>query len=192
MKLVSEYIKIKNKIINLLNSKYIHNVAITFHFAPDADAIGSAVALTLALQTLNKKVDIIINSYSLMFNSILHNVNIIRSPKKKYDLCILVDCSSRERTIDLDMISPLLVVIDHHDDTRPLGNLYYCIPCAATTMIIFDLLASMKINITSEIATALYLGIFGDTSGFTNSNTNSLVLHYASLLLKKKADITIR
>ena len=50
--------KIKKKIINLLNNKYIRNIAITFHFAPDADAIGSAVALALGLQTLNKNVDI--------------------------------------------------------------------------------------------------------------------------------------
>ena len=82
-------------------------------------------------------------------------------------------------------------MIDHHKNIDRIGNYYYCITRASTTIIIFDFLISMNIVITPEIATALYLGIFGDTSGFTNSNTDSYALYYASILLKKKADITI-
>lgn len=158
-----DLIQIKQKIINIFNNKQIKNIAITFHFSPDADAIGSAVALALALQTLNKQVDIIAPSHSSIFNLILKNVNIIKTAKKYYDLCILVDCSTRNRTINLDNISKLLIVIDHHNNNESIGNYYYNISWPANTMIIFDFLSEMNINITPQIATALYLGIFGDT-----------------------------
>ena len=187
-----DLIQVKQKIINALTDKQNKNIAITFHFSPDADAIGSAVALALALQTLDKQVDIITPSYSSIFNPILKNINIFKAVKKYYDLCILVDCSTRERTINLDTISKLLIVIDHHYNSNELiGNYYYNIPWPANTMIIFDLLLNMNIIITPQIATALYLGIFGDTAGFTNSNTNSLALYYASLLLEKHANINL-
>ena len=160
-------------------NKHIKNIAITTHLSPDADAMGSVIALALALQTLNKNIDIIIPSYSSIFNLLTKNINIIKNTKKVYDLCILVDCSSYERTINLNNISNFLIVIDHHNNKTLIGNLYYNVSLASTTMIIFEFLIDSNINITPEIATALYLGIFGDTSGFSNSNTDSLTLYYA-------------
>ena len=71
--------KIKQKIIGLINNKLIKNIAITFHYAPDGDAIGSAVALALALESsLNKSVDIITRSYSSIFTPIIQNVSIVK------------------------------------------------------------------------------------------------------------------
>ena len=181
--------KIKQKIIDLFTSKYIKNIAITFHFSPDGDAIGSAVALSLALESIGKHVDIITKAYSAIFTPILKNVNIVKTVKKKYDLCILVDCSSRERTINLDAISKLLIVIDHHINCTPIGQYYYCKDKPAAVMIIFEFLMQMNINITPEIATALYLGLYTDTSGFTNSNMSVEVFHQAAILMTKGADL---
>lgn len=183
--------KLKYKIIQILYNKYIKNIAITFHYSPDGDAIGSAVALALALQFINKNVDIVINSYSSIFNPILKNVNIIKRTKKQYDLCLLLDCSSRNRTIDLDALSKMLIVIDHHTNNEPIGNYYLCENKAATAMIIFDLIMYMKIPITSDIATALYLGLYSDTSGFTNSNMTSSVHYQSSVLLSKGVNLNI-
>lgn len=184
--------KIKQKIIGLINNKLIKNIAITFHYAPDGDAIGSAVALALALESsLNKSVDIITRSYSSIFTPIIQNVNIVKHVKKKYDLCILLDCSSRERTINLDEVSKLLVVIDHHVNNTPIGNYYWCENKAATAMLIFDLLKRMRICLTEEIATALYLGLYTDTSGFTNSNMLPSVHYQASVLLSQGANLNI-
>ena len=177
---------IKCRIIDKLTDKYITNIAITFHIAPDGDAIGSAVALALALRSLGKKVDILSTSYSSLFSPILHNVSIFRKTRKTYDLCILVDCSSRYRTIEnIDDISKNLIVIDHHLRCKPIGNLYLCEDQVATAMIIYDIIHRMNIPITNQMATALYLGIFTDTNGLTTLNVNQRVFEVITKLSNK-------
>lgn len=183
---------IKDKIINILTNKYIKNIAITFHVSPDGDAIGSAVAFALALQSLGKQVDIISSSHSSIFLPLLKDVTILKKAKKVYDICLLLDCSDYERTVtNIDNIAKSLIIIDHHETDRIVNNLYWYENVASTTFMIFDLLKLMKINITDEIATALYLGIFSDTSGFTNTNVNSSVLYQAAELIDLGADLQL-
>lgn len=183
---------IKQRIINYITNKYINNIAIVTHLSPDGDAIGSSVALALALESIHKKVDVIIPAQSTNFNILTKEVNIVHKPCKLYDLTILVDCSTLERTIyGLEEISKFLIVIDHHIDSAPLGNLYLCEDVAATAMIIYQLLLDMNIIITSEIATALYAGIVSDTSYFANNNVTPEVHIITADLLTKGANLKI-
>lgn len=183
---------IRKRIIEYITNKYINNVAIVTHTSPDGDAIGSSVALALALESINKKVDVIIPKQSFNFNILTRNVNIIRKPNKSYDLTILLDCSSVKRTIyQLEELSKFLIVIDHHIDNPPIGNLYLCKDVASTTMIIYQLLLEMHINISPMIATALYAGIIGDTSYFSNNNVTSEVYIIAADLLNKGANLEV-
>ena len=106
------------------------------------------------------------------------------------DICI--DCSNRRRTINyIDDLSKYLIVIDHHTDSKPIGNLYLCESRASTSIIIYDILNIMNINIDKKIATALYLGIAGDTSWFSNFNMSAEVHLIAGKLLQYGADLSI-
>ena len=181
---------IKYKIIDKINKSY--NIAIVTHLSPDGDAIGASVALALALESLNKKVDVIIPSQSTNFNILTKNINLIKKSYKSYDLTILLDCSSRERTIyQLEELSKYLVVIDHHTGYNPIGNLYLCEDQASTTIIIYDLILKMNVAISPLIATALYTGIIGDTSYFSNNNVTPKSLSTAAILLHKGADLKL-
>lgn len=183
---------IKQQIINKLTNKYIHNIAIVTHLSPDGDAIGSCVALALALESLNKKVDVIVPKQSNNFNLLTKHINLVKHSYKTYDLTILLDCSSLDRTIiQLEELSKYLIVIDHHVDNNPLGNLYWCENVAATTMIIYQLLIDMNVYISPVIATALYAGIIGDTAYFTNNNITAQAYHVAAELISKGADLSI-
>lgn len=185
----------KTKIIELLSDRNISRIAISCHLSPDGDAIGSCIALALALQILGKHVDIIIPKFSKTFLPLIKNVKIISYTNAHYDMTFLLDCSDIYRTIDnIDKLSRTLVVIDHHNK-EPFGNIYWMEPVAATAMLIYLLIADLigKDKITSEIATALYMGIAGDTSCFSNYNVSSDALIYAGELIKYGADIdTIR
>ena len=76
-------------------------------------------------------------------------------------------------------------------NNTPIGNYYWCENKAATAMLVFDLLKRMRICLTEEIATALYLGLYTDTSGFTNSNMLPSVHYQASVLLSQGANLNI-
>ena len=49
-------------------------------------------------------------------------------------------------------------------------------------MIIYDIIQQMKVPITNQIATALYLGIFTDTNGLTTLNINQYVFEVIAKL----------
>ena len=74
------------------------DIVILTHETPDGDAIGSALAMYLALKKLGKAVDVIIPEYSNTF-SFLPGAQEIKSEGKKepYDLVISVDVTGIRR-----------------------------------------------------------------------------------------------
>lgn len=177
--------QVKNKLLQ----NNIHHIAITFHNSPDGDAIGSAVALALALNKLNKNVDIITSYISPVFSGITSQVNIVKHKRRQYDCTVLLDCSDIYRTIaDIDYLSNYLIVIDHHAGYKPLGNIYVFDDVPATAMIIYELIKSLT-DISNDMATALYAGLYGDTSGFSNSNVTADAHKISCELIESGADL---
>lgn len=192
MEIVKGIDNVKQQIISKLTNKYINNIAITFHNAPDGDAIGSAVGLALALQNMGKTVIVFTNGFSDLFTPIMKHVNCRKRMRGTFDLTILLDCSNRRRTINyIDDLSKYLIVVDHHMDSKPIGNLYLCENKASTSIIIYDILKQMDVYIDKKIATALYLGIVGDTAWFSNFNMSAEVHLIAGKLLQYGADLNI-
>ena len=179
----------------IMKSKYI---AIAVHNSPDGDAIGSAIALGLAISAVKRTAHIFIRhmptSLQTLSNYLLDeekHVSIQKYAQLNYDLTILLDCSERERTIlDLDRLSNYLIVIDHHANHKMIGNIYYYEDQPACAMIVYKLIKNFT-KITPKIATAIYTGIFGDTSGFKNKNVNEYVHQISAELIKKGAEFNI-
>ena len=73
--------------------KKANSIVILTHQNPDGDAVGSALAMNLALKKLGKNADVIIPEYPKIF-SFLPSMESVKqeSDIEKYDLAISVDC----------------------------------------------------------------------------------------------------
>lgn len=174
----------------------VGNVVITTHIVPDADGIGSAVALCLALKAVKKKV-VCVNEATLpnRYNYLDRGAVTISADKFseqhknfKIDLLIVVDTNS------LDRIGPKmqklaskaknLLFIDHHPCSKEVAAIH-CIDlkAAATGEIVGNLIDTLGVEVTKEMALALYTAILIDTSSFRYPTVTGDTLRLAAKLL---------
>lgn len=175
-------------------------IAVTSHISPEGDALGSALALMMALQGLGKRVEVIFHDGVPKRYAFLPNVEKVRrAPSIKPDLLILVDCADLDRADlpqDLKEAPPSIVVIDHHlpkPETLNRGpeteNFKWIEPkAAATGEMIAALLRALGVPMTKEIATCLYAALVADTGVFHFANTTPKVLRLAAQLLRHGVD----
>lgn len=177
--------------------KYSTKIAIIPHRSPDGDAIGSAVALKLAIKQLNIPVDTVCidpppqnTKFLVETDKFLNKLDI-----NNYDLLIFVDCGASYMSKFHDIIPTLLTAhpvinIDHHDSNDFFGKINLVDPHAAsTTQILYNLFVRWEINITPDIATALLTGLYFDTGSFKHNNTTREVLKISADLTHKGANI---
>jgi bifunctional oligoribonuclease and PAP phosphatase NrnA len=151
---------------------------IACHENPEGDAIGSELALALALRKNGKKATVL-NSDPVPENlRFLPGADTIRCDEdgSRYDVAVIVDCGSPERTgrVGAELRKcPLTVNIDHHVTNGQHGD--YCLidpEAAATGVLIRRVLAAMDTPVDPSIAVNLYVSILTDTGSFRYSNAN--------------------
>ena len=185
------------KFINLFQSMIseANNIVISTHIHPDADGIGSQIALCLALRGLGKNVTCVNNKTLLERYHYLDLQKTISSvdkyskePYEKIDLFIIVDTNSLERVgakvKKLALEAKSLLYIDHHPCPKELKAIH-CIDteAAATGELIGVLLESLNINFTKELALPLYTAIIIDTSSFRYPTVTARTHRLVSKLL---------
>ncbi len=174
--------------------KYSEIVIIT-HEKADGDALGSSIALALGLTGINKKVSMYYaESISDMY-SFLPGVDIINNvpPGTLPDntLIITVDCTDLNRSAYNTLPGSTIVNIDHHISNSFFGDVNFVEPLAAASgEVIFKILKFLKIDITPDIATNLYVAISSDTGVFTYSNTTADTLRICADLVARGADLS--
>jgi phosphoesterase RecJ-like protein len=179
-----------------------NNFIIATHMNPDGDGLGSAIALSLALQKIGKKTILICKDnvpqqykflprqeeFYLLKNGIEKELS-----HKGFKNLVLIDCNGIDRLLDKKEDSDLFsflsslfsVVIDHHETEKIFGHIRWVIPTsAATGLMIFHLIKNLPVDITEEMATNLYSAISVDTGNFRYENTSVEVLSVASELLR--------
>ena len=129
----------------------------------------------------------------MLFRSLKNLVQTL--PKKSVDCVIMVDCAQPKRISDgfADFIDAkkggTLVCIDHHLLDKPVGNIDWIDPKAASTgCVIWDLLKKLKLKPTSDAANLIYCTLTVDTGSFRYSNTTPSVFRLAAELLEEGAD----
>lgn len=186
------------EIINKINEK--DNIVLLVHESPDGDAIGSIIALNLALKNMGKNVQCFIEKVPLncefLINSIGEDIKTFDEIdfSKKYDLCISLDCGDVDR---MGRAKPLFenadftICIDHHytNDNYAMLN-YVDGEAAATGELIYELLREMNITLDSNVATALYAAISSDTGNFKHNNTKKSTFDIAGELIGYGVDIS--
>lgn len=175
--------------------KKAKNIIILGHTDPDGDAIGSMIALNLALKQSGKKVsmycrDAVPDIYKFLPESdkVKGSIN-----NGKYDLAIAVDCGDKNRVdsgIDLKNLAEVVINIDHHPDNTKFGDINFIEKISSVSEMLFGLLRKMRIKINKDIAACLYTGIMTDTGNFRYDYTTAETLEIAASLAKGGADIS--
>jgi phosphoesterase RecJ-like protein len=155
------------------------NIVISTHIFPDADGIGSQIALCLAMRSLGKNA-ICVNEESLLERyRYLDPKDVVISsadyqtfyPGAEIDLFIVVDTNSVERIGEnckkLSIAAHNILYIDHHPCPKEVMT-NNCIDTtkAATGELAGDLIKSIGVKLTSEMALPLYTAVLIDTSSF--------------------------
>jgi phosphoesterase RecJ-like protein len=153
---------------------------LTTHENPDGDALGSLLATHRILEALGKD--------SLMFLGakefplpveyrFLPLEEVFHEPPADVSdrVVVFLDCGNIDR-MPVDFVSDDMKVIniDHHHDNTRFGKINLIdVEASCTAEIIFELAGLLGVELTPEIANALYVALVTDTGKFMYENTDA-------------------
>jgi bifunctional oligoribonuclease and PAP phosphatase NrnA len=170
---------------------------VTTHENPDGDALGSLLAMTLALDALGKDSVMYLagdaplpGEYAWMPLDELRR----RLPDDAGERVLLaLDCANESRLgpdPEVLVSAPLVVNVDHHHDNSRFGVVNLVVANASSTSeIVRDLLRELGVELTPDIAEALYIALVTDTGRFQYANTTPKALRLAAELVEAGADV---
>ena len=171
-------------------------MALACHVNPDGDALGSLLALGIALKTKypGKSVSLLSHDGVPEIYEFLPHSGLILcdSPVLAYDLAIALDSGDPVRTGE--RIFPIFAAsgermdIDHHIGEGEFGDVRLLdTRAAATAEIIYDLINYLDTPVTEDIATCLLTGVITDTGSFRFMNVTPRTLRTAASLIESGA-----
>lgn len=169
------------------------NVVIASHVRPDGDAIGSLLALGLALRDAGKSVQmVLVDGVPASFRHLEGSELIVKEPGGEHDTFITVDSADFKRVGKLfENFGQPDINIDHHKTNENFGKLNLIeSEEVATAAILARHLPEWSYTITKPIAAALLTGIVTDTLGFRTPNTNPSALRLCAMLMETGVDMT--
>ncbi|MFC1478023.1 bifunctional oligoribonuclease/PAP phosphatase NrnA [Candidatus Margulisiibacteriota bacterium] len=168
-------------------AKYLEKqkkTSMVIHVNPDGDAIGSAIALKMALKQKNLHSEIYCLSKLPLVYNFLPGFNEIKQqtlPDKNEGGIITIDCCAPKQ-VGSDL--KVNVNLDHHIGNSYFGEQNYVVlDASATGEIIFDIIKYLQLEITEEIAECLYVSISTDTGHFKYANTTGKTFRICSELV---------
>ena len=184
-------------------------VAITMHFKPDADALGSALGWSLYLQKLGHQVSVISPSdYPKFLTWMTGNETVIdyltyanrgKAERLLADaeviFCLDFNALSRVHEMEKSLRNAkgIKVMIDHHLKPEDFAQISFSdSTAAATAQMIYKIIVAMghQSLIDIPIAECLYAGIMTDTGSFKYDSTSPDVLRTAADLKEIGTDTT--
>ena len=177
------------EIIEAINK--CQTVTIVTHDIPDEDAIGSVVAVQEILVQLGKTVRLFFQTkFNCIFREFIGPYYTRYNYNDYSDLVIVLDSSSLKRIgQNVKELGDKIIAIDHHGNFESFGTINYKEKAVSTTEIIFRLAKKMNIKMTDRFATAVYMGIYGDTDGFSNRIPDTNVLEVMNEFNNNKCNI---
>ena len=166
---------INQAILNKINAA--QRILVVAHASPDGDALGSTLALTLALREMGKgvvafNVDGVPSPFSFLPGADTLQDHL--DPDATFDLGFLLDAGELRRAgIDLRAHCTELINIDHHPHSEPFGveNLVDT-ESASTAILIYRILKQQSHPISLDVAVNIYTATLSDTGSFRYSNAN--------------------
>ncbi len=167
---------------------------IACHENPEGDAIGSELALALALRKMGKTATVL-NSDPVPGNlAFLPGADTVLfdADGSSHEVAVVVDCGSTERTGRVQgelRKCRILVDIDHHSTNNAQGD--YCLidpEAAATGVLVHRILSALGTEIDRDIAMNIYVAILTDTGSFRYSNANPEAFCLAGDMVRRGID----
>lgn len=185
-----------NKLKNILleNNSFL----ITTHVNPDADAIGSEIAIYKILKESGKKFRVINHSSTPYNLNFLDKDNIIEYYSEdihqgifdQVDVIIAIDLNRSNRIVRMEEgflnSKKLKICIDHHQDYQNVFSYVFIdTDYSATGHIIYDFIKQSGIvKLTYEIAEPIYAAIMTDTGSFRFERTTPQLHRIVAELLE--------
>jgi phosphoesterase RecJ-like protein len=166
------------------------------HERPDGDALGSLVAMQGVLRALGKDSIIVIppEDFPLPHEYRFFALDGLAT-EAPADLelrtAIFLDCGNLERTrlAALREVETIVNIDHHHDNTR-FGTVNHVVEEASSTAeLVWDLLPGLGVELTPQIAEALYVGLVTDTGRFSYENTTPRAHLMAAELIEAGVDV---
>lgn len=170
------------------------SVVVLGHINPDPDALGSALAVGLALEARDIPVAVSCGHPQFEIPATLahlpggHLVGSLQpADVSAADTIIVCDSSSPDRLghlLDAVRMHPQTIAIDHHATHEAFAQLLLVDDSApATAVLVADLLDRLGAEFTADIATCLYAAVVSDTGGFRYRGTTAATHELAARLL---------
>ncbi|MCB9262393.1 MAG: bifunctional oligoribonuclease/PAP phosphatase NrnA [Flavobacteriales bacterium] len=183
-----------------LKSKKVLKIVITTHHKPDADALGSSLALWHFLKKIGHNVVIVSPTdyppYLCWMPGEHEVINFEENTEKAIELCENADLIFCLDFNDLSRINKfgeyvgkskaLKIMIDHHRNPAGFDDYrFWTIETSSTSELIYDFIQKCQSNhlIDKDIASCLYAGIMADTGSFRFSSTSSKTHRIAAELI---------
>src|SRR5262245_32496517 len=167
------------------------------HENPDGDALGSILALKLALDTLGKDSTMFLGGDTdppveyefLPLDGLRRDLPADGAER----VLVALDCANEKRmggAAALLSSAPLSLDVDHHHDNTRFANLNLVVPDASSTgEIVRDILRELDVELTAQIAEAIYVALVTDTGRFQYANTTPKALRLAAELVEAGVDV---
>jgi bifunctional oligoribonuclease and PAP phosphatase NrnA len=170
---------------------------LTTHEGPDGDALGSLLAMQGILQQLGKdsvmflaakEFPLPVEYRFLPLTDVFHE-----PPADVVDrVLVFLDCGNIDRmpVSFLQREGAQVLNIDHHHDNTRFGTVNVVdTDASCTAQIVFEISKRLGIEITPELASALYVGLITDTGRFMYENTDAAAHRMAAELIELGVDV---
>jgi bifunctional oligoribonuclease and PAP phosphatase NrnA len=165
---------------------------ITSHLKPDGDSIGSQVALACALRALGKDVRLLNCDPAqpgLLPFPCVSDIEIASRADGDFDAVIVLECSELSRTGVSGLERHFIINIDHHAGNTLYGAVnWFDGGAAACGEMVFDVIQSLGVPLTKEMATHIYVAILTDTGSFHFSSISPRTFDICRQALEAGAD----
>lgn len=169
---------------------------ILLHKRPDADAVGSALALRLWLEAMGS------NAYCICADELPEHLAFLSAGLQESLLQDSVPAGFEgARVVAVDTASPaqagelfptlegrVVLMIDHHGTGTPFADHYVVPEAAASGEIVLELIRASGVSLTRQMASLLYAAISADTGCFRYSNTTKTTHLCAAFLVEQGID----
>jgi len=143
---------------------------ITSHVRPDADAIGSELAMAFALEALGRTVRVVNLDPpppSMRDFPGVDRIEVTDRIEDPGEAVIVMECGNLARTGVAGLDPGFVVNIDHHPGNTNFGALNWIdLGAAACGQMVFDLVDALGVPLSYEIAVHVYAAILTDTGSF--------------------------
>ena len=180
----------QDQVVNELRAA--EKLLLTTHENPDGDALGSLLAMDKILKQLGKDTLMYMSPdefplpweyRGLEFEGLVGEPPVDVAERT----IVFLDCGNIDRMpVDFLQTGGLHILnIDHHHDNTRFGTVnLVCSIASSTAEMVWRLAKELEVEITPEIAEALYVGLVTDTGRFSYENTSPAAHEMAAELIE--------